>query len=70
VLKKIGECESGFRMVANKSGSSAYGIFQLMKVHSKRGDRFTPEGNIKIAIELYLEQGTTPWKSSKACWSK
>lgn len=70
VLKNIGECESGFRMVANRSGSSAYGIFQIIKVHSWRGDRYSHKGNIKIAIDLFLEQGTTPWNASKHCWSK
>ena len=70
VLKRIGECESGFRMVANKSGSSAYGVFQIMKVHSWRGDHTTTSGNVKIAIDLFLEQGTTPWKSSSKCWNK
>lgn len=73
LLKRIGECESGFRMVANKSGSSAYGIFQIMKVHDARAERLgvsrlTPEGNIKIAISLFEEQGTTPWNASKHCW--
>jgi hypothetical protein len=57
-------------MVLNRSGSSAFGIFQIMKVHDWRGNRFTVEGNIKIAIALYEEQGTNPWVSSKACWSK
>jgi len=63
-------------MVANHGGqSSAFGIFQILKVHDARAKRlgvtrFTAEGNIKIAIDLYLEQGTTPWNASKHCWNK
>ena len=74
LLKKIGECESGFNMVPNKGGlSSAYGIFQILKIHDARAtklgiSRFTVEGNIKLAIDIYLEQGTTPWNASKHCW--
>ena len=76
LLKKIGECESGFRMVPNSSGkSSAFGIFQILKVHDKRASglgvtRFTNEGNIKVAIDLFREQGTRPWTASKHCWNK
>lgn len=70
LLKKIGYCESGFRMVPNTQGSSAYGIFQIMKVHSWRGDRYSVEGNIKIAIQLFNEQSTRPWESSRSCWGR
>jgi hypothetical protein len=75
ILKKIGECESGFRMVPNKGGhSSAYGIFQELKVHDARakrlgGTRFDMPTNIAVAIDLFLEQGTTPWNASRKCWS-
>ncbi len=63
-------------MKANNTGeSSAYGIFQILKVHDKRASklgvsRMTREGNIKVAISLFLEQGSAPWDSSKKCWSK
>lgn len=76
ILKKIGECESGFQMKPNATGvSSAYGIFQTLKVHDKRAKnlgvtRYTREGNIKTTINLFLEQGTTPWNASKHCWKK
>lgn len=76
MLKKIGECESGFQMKPNSSGaSSAYGIFQILKIHDTRAkklgiSRFTVEGNIKLAISIYEEQGTTPWNESKHCWGK
>jgi len=76
ILKRIGECESGFRMVPNKTeASSAFGVFQILKVHNARAkklgvSRFTREGNIKVAISLYEEQGTTPWQSSSKCWNK
>lgn len=71
-MKKIGEAESGFRMVPNTDGkSSAYGIFQLTKVHDKRAkklgydNRLSTEANIKVAVSLFSEQGTTPWETSK-----
>ena len=75
-LKKIGECESGFQMKANATGaSSAYGIFQILKLHDRRAkslgvSRLTREGNITVAINLFLEQGTNPWNASKHCWKK
>lgn len=61
-------------MKPNSSGaSSAYGIFQELKVHDARakrlgGTRFDRVTNIAVAIELFLEQGTTPWNASKRCW--
>jgi len=76
LLKRIGECESGFQMKPNTSGtSSAYGIFQELKVHDKRakslgGTRFDLETHIAVAIALFKEQGTTPWVASKDCWGK
>lgn len=79
LLKEIGECESGFRMVPNSAGaSSAYGIFQTTKVHDARAKKLgfnnrmeSAEANITVAIDLFLEQGTTPWLASKAsCWGK
>jgi hypothetical protein len=74
ILKRIGECESGFQMIPNRTGaSSAYGIFQILKVHDARAvkmgvSRFTAEGNIRLAMALFDEQGTTPWDASKHCW--
>lgn len=74
LLKKIGECESGFQMKPNSSGaSSAFGIFQILKVHDARAkrlgvSRWTREGNITLAIDIYLEQGQAPWLASKSCW--
>lgn len=63
-------------MIANHRGeSSAFGIFQILKVHDIRASkmqvsRFTTEGNIKLAMALYDEQGNKPWESSKHCWSR
>lgn len=65
LLKRIGEAESGFIMQPNKTGSSAYGIFQITKVHDKQGDRLSAKGNILLAIKIFKEQGTQPWISSK-----
>lgn len=76
LLKKIGECESGFQMKPHSTGaSSAFGIFQILKVHDKRAvklgvSRLTREGNITIAINIFSEQGSAPWLASKACWGK
>lgn len=76
LLKRIGECESGFQMKPNSSGtSSAYGIFQELKVHDKRakalgGTRFDLETHIAVGIALFKEQGTAPWVASKHCWNK
>lgn len=76
LLKRIGECESGFRMIPNHTGaSSAFGIFQILKVHDRRAasmgvSRFTTEGNIRLAVALYEEQGSKPWNASKHCWNK
>jgi hypothetical protein len=68
ILIAIAECESGIHSKPNKQGSGAFGIFQIMPVHNWRGDRFSAEGNIEIAIELYKEQSVTPWQASAACY--
>lgn len=76
LLRKIGSCEAGFQMKPNSTGvSSAYGIFQELKIHDKRAAkmgvcRYTAQGNIALGIEIFLEQGTAPWVSSKHCWNK
>lgn len=31
-------------------------------------DVFTESGNVEYAIMLFNEAGTTPWRSSQACW--
>lgn len=73
LLKRIGEAESGFRMVWNSEGaSSACGVFQTLKVHDQRARNLgfswrceSSSANIAVAIDLFLEQGTTPWNASK-----
>jgi hypothetical protein len=66
LLKRIGEAESGFAMKPNSNGAStAYGIFQILKMHDSQGDRYTAKGNILLAIKIFKAQGTQPWITSK-----
>lgn len=83
VMIAIAQCESNFRqydkdgnVLQNSAGSSAVGVFQIMSsVHNSTADTLgldvdTLQGNVAYAQYLYEKQGTTPWDSSKACWSK
>lgn len=73
LFKRVCEAETGMRMVPNSAGaSSAYGPCQLLKVHDKRAQKLgysnrneSLEANIATSIDLFLEQGTTPWNESK-----
>lgn len=77
LLVKIAECESGFQMKwnylhdTNPEYYTAYGLFQVVRGHEATYgvSRMTPEGNIQIAIQLYLKNGTGDWNLSKGCWS-
>ena len=31
-------------------------------------DMFNPTANVLYAHNLFVEQGTAPWLSSKSCW--
>jgi hypothetical protein len=44
--------------------------YHLDKSVKENYDIYTLEGNAAYARELYQEQGTAPWNSSKACWGK
>lgn len=64
-------CESGWRTEAlnkNTNGSTDHSVFQINSVHTKkRGFEFTTDWkqNIKVAYQLYKEQGWGPWVCAK-----
>jgi len=63
-ILRVANCESGFNWDAlnvNDDGSTDHGPMQLNSVHKHRGDIENWEKNVKIAKEIYLEQGFTPW---------
>ncbi len=82
ILAEIAGCESQFRQFDSKGdvlknpNSSAVGIMQIMSsVHSDTAgtldiDINSIQGNLAYAQYLYDKEGTKPWNSSKACWSK
>lgn len=63
----VARCESGLRYNAighNTNGSTDSGIFQLNSVHFRRwgdADILDVDLNIKIAHDIYMEQGFRPW---------
>ncbi|MDE1866460.1 MAG: hypothetical protein KGI08_01960 [Thaumarchaeota archaeon] len=64
----IASCESGAnpdKYNINSDGTIDFSVFQINTVH---GVILDPRENIRFAYKLFLEQGTTPWNSSKACW--
>ena len=83
VMIDIARCESRFRQltadgtVLKNPHSTAMGAFQIMaSIHADSAQKnlglniYTLQGNAAYARYLYETQGTTPWNSSKACWSK
>ena len=83
ILAEISSCESHFRQF-DKNGNVLHGevVYEdmgLMQVnstyHGKTAaalglDLSTMQGNLAYGRYLYNKEGTTPWNSSKACWSK
>lgn len=68
----ISQCESGFRPDAentNTNGTKDEGPFQINTVH-KMPEMKTVTANVLYAYQMYKEQGTNPWNSSKHCWSQ
>lgn len=56
---------------ANKNKSFDAGVFQINSIHIKRfGEAFINDWheNIRVAYQLFTEQGTNPWYSSEKCW--
>ncbi len=81
VLARIAQCESnnmqyenGMPLLrGNKNRTVDAGKFQINSIHwaqaKKLGyDVMTEEGNTKMALWLYANEGTDPWNSSSKCW--
>jgi hypothetical protein len=78
----VARCESGLvhrengRLIRNRDGSSAEGVFQvLMRVHlpQMRKMALNPDRldhYLAYVRYLYDQQGLTPWRSSRPCWGK
>lgn len=74
-LAKIIECESGWQMVQNAQGSSAFGYGQVLKstakwVSEKTGipdNRHDPLINWMMSMYLYTQNGGQDWYPSYKC---
>ena len=78
---KVADCESGLldrgaehstTVVSdpNKDGSRDFLTFQVNSIHRRRfGTSYMSDWreNVKVAHQLYLEQGWRPWRSSAHC---
>lgn len=83
IMTKIAKCESRYRHF-NKAGEvlrgekNVYdrGVMQInLLYHGKTAgelglDLHNIDDNVAYARALYEKQGTKPWNSSSACWSK
>lgn len=72
LMEKIAMCESGMNPKAKNKVSTARGLFQVMaSIHQVQEKwLYNPMINTLIAKELFVASGTSPWNSSKNCWSK
>lgn len=82
IMIDIARCESQFKQfdkkgnVVKNPNSTAVGLFQIMSsLHNKPAEKmgmdiYSVDGNLEYARHLFEEEGTKPWNSSKACWSK
>ena len=77
VLEAIKQCESGGDYSAQNPTSTASGAYQFLDTTWQGMDAAAgyaraidaPESvQDAAAIELYTEQGTTPWLASASCW--
>lgn len=82
ILKEIGRCESHNQQF-DKDGSVTrgkvnhddVGKYQINEYWNGKQakalgyDIYTELGNTQMALWMYDHQGTTPWNSSKSCWS-
>lgn len=82
VMVAIARCESKLQQFNSSGtvlrggwGGGMIGLFQIFESVHRSGakalgfDLATLAGNMGYAKHLYTTQGTTPWNSSKACWS-
>lgn len=76
----IARCESKLDQGVKNKNSSASGIYQIIK-ETWQGtllkmelpstlDVFDSGSNILAGLWLLKNEGTSPWKASKDCWSK
>lgn len=83
ILRHIANCESGNRqfesdgrVVRGNQNRHDIGRFQINELiwggtASALGyDIYTDEGNTKMALWIFNQDGARPWFWSKACWSK
>lgn len=76
VMVRIADAESDFIPTIKNPGSSASGLFQILRktwndygcVGDFETSRFDPDANIACAKKLYQRSGTTPWNESKEMW--
>lgn len=70
---RVAWCESNDKPAVRNG--QFYGLFQVgVRVHAERisrlgyttADMLTPEPNIRVALDLYAEQGWTPWSCKHA----
>ena len=83
IMIEIAKCESHFKQFDN-GGNIHRGVenhqdvgvmqinefYHLDKARKASIDSYTLDGNVAFARALYLDEGATPWNSSKACWGK
>lgn len=80
IMLVVAECEStglvhltpDGRLLPNRRGSGAIGVFQLMPVHftaSKSALRDLGK-YMEVVHKLHQDKGLQPWDSSKKCWEK
>ncbi len=83
IMIAVSRCESHFRqyekdgsVYRGKQNNQDVGIMQINeKYHLETSqkldlDIYSLDGNLAYAQYLYDKQGTAPWSSSSACWSK
>jgi len=83
IMIAIAGCESHFHqydtdgsIYRGKVNNLDVGVMQINEhyhaaVAAKLGlDLYTMQGNVAYAQYLYDHEGTQPWSSSEACWSK
>jgi hypothetical protein len=81
VLTEIARCESTFRhtladgsVLRGNVDSADVGVMQInTRYHADRAEALGLDlldfyDNMAYARDLYMEQGTRPWRASAACW--
>lgn len=74
-MRMLSCCESRGIPTMKNAGSSAVGLFQIMrsvwgKYAAANGyDLLTAEGNIAVAVYVLQVQGLRAWQASRSCWA-